>query len=118
MDYFIIIIFSHRLAQYANRASVLLNAQYLLNNEPAEADGFVTQLKENGVSVVVPKYGVETIVEFPPNCTVKLHLFQKVGVRLAVEQKNQRRWLNLEIIDPSINAEAMEVELAEMPIQT
>jgi exoribonuclease R len=108
--------FRNRLAQRANRASVVLNAQYLLDNKPAETDGFVTQLKDNGVSVVAPKYGVETIVEFPPNCTVKLNLFQKVKVKLAVVEKNQRRMLNMEIIEPKISAESAEVEASEMPL--
>jgi exosome complex exonuclease DIS3/RRP44 len=48
-----LILFRNRLAQRAARASVVLNAQYLLEGKPAEDDGFVTQLKENGVSVSI-----------------------------------------------------------------
>lgn len=110
------LLFRNRLAQRANRASIVLNVQYLLDGKPAEADGFVTQLKDNGVSVIVPKYGVETIVEFPDSCKVKLSLFQKIKVRLNVKEKNQRRSLSMEIIDPKISSDVAEIELAEMPL--
>ncbi|CAD5233492.1 unnamed protein product [Bursaphelenchus xylophilus] len=103
----------NRLAQRANRASVVLNTQFLLNNKPAEDDGFVTQLKENGVLVVVPKYGVDSVVEFPPGCNVKLALFQKVKVRLSVEETNQRRFLRMQIIDPDLAEGAGDAEPTE-----
>ncbi|CAD5230545.1 unnamed protein product [Bursaphelenchus okinawaensis] len=103
----------NRLAQRANRASVVLNTQFLLNSKPAEDDGFVTQLKENGVLVVVPKYGVDSVVEFPLNCTVKLSLFQKVRVRLSVEENNQRRFLRMQIIDPELTEGSGDAEPTE-----
>ncbi|KAI6204864.1 Ribonuclease B and Ribonuclease II R domain containing protein [Aphelenchoides besseyi] len=92
----------NRLAQRANRASALLHAQFLLENQPKEADGFVTMVRDNGVTIVVKEYGVESIVEYPPENTTKLRLFQKVRVRLAVTERNQRRFLDMEILEPRL----------------
>ena len=101
----------NRMAQRANRASVVLNTQFMLEGKPKLARGFITQLKENGVQIVVPNFGVDSIVEFPADvdaaeARARLRLFQEVSVRLSVTERNQRRYLNMELIKPALGGAA------------
>ncbi|KAI6210099.1 RNB domain-containing protein [Aphelenchoides besseyi] len=99
-----------RNAKRAARASALLHAKFLLEKEPKEAYGFVTDVFEKKVKVVVMDYGATSTVKYPPNCNVKLQLMQKVRVRLSVQEINERRFINMEILDPPLHNENAEVE--------
>lgn len=98
----------HRMAQYASRASTLLYATLYFRDKVVEADGHVINVRENGVVVLVPQYGVEDAIFLERESEVEcrydaakqtLHygeqqfrLFTKVRVRISVETDRHQRF--------------------------
>ncbi|XP_053992821.1 uncharacterized protein LOC128883949 [Hylaeus volcanicus] len=55
----------HRNAQYASRSSVkFFTYRYFKNFGAFETDAIITNVKKNGVSVIIPRYGIEGVVFF------------------------------------------------------
>ncbi|KAJ2232451.1 exosome catalytic subunit dis3, partial [Coemansia sp. RSA 475] len=52
----------HRMAQQAGRASVELYTSLFFKGKTVDEEGYVTQVLQNGFSVLIPSYGVEGIV--------------------------------------------------------
>ena len=52
----------HTLAQHAGRASVALHTLIFFRSKATEEDAYVIKVRENGVVVLVPRYGIEGIV--------------------------------------------------------
>ncbi|PVU95866.1 hypothetical protein BB561_001545 [Smittium simulii] len=102
----------HRMAQYASRASVELFTNLFFRNKVVIQDGYVTQILQNGFSVLIPQYGIEGIVyTLKPNQDNKINssiieycsesnslkssesgevcikLFQKVKIAIEVDDK-------------------------------
>jgi len=108
----------HTLAQHAGRASVALHTLIFFRNKEREEDAHIIKVKENGVVVLVPRYGIEGIVytckngqrnpfEYDakrdvlsaPGCV--LRTFDKVRVRISVDSSRAHRpKLELAIIEP------------------
>ncbi len=52
----------HTMAQHAGRASVGLHTLIFFRGRDEEEDAYVIKVRENGVVVLVPRYGIEGIV--------------------------------------------------------
>ncbi|KAJ2702447.1 exosome catalytic subunit dis3 [Coemansia sp. IMI 203386] len=120
----------HRMAQQAGRASVELYTNLFFKGKTLEEPGYVTQILQNGFSVLIPSYGIEGVVytnskdsSGPPaleyvkeehklvssDSSSSIELFQRVRVILQVDDKpvsanvsSMRRKLLLRLIEPQI----------------
>ena len=52
----------HTLAQHAGRASVALHTLIFFRGREAREEAHIIKVRENGVVVLVPRYGIEGIV--------------------------------------------------------
>ncbi|KAJ2556022.1 exosome catalytic subunit dis3 [Coemansia sp. RSA 1933] len=122
----------HRMAQQAGRSSVELYTNLFFKGKTVEEPGYVTQILQNGFSVLIPSYGIEGIVyttskdatnvaavmdyEKDSHTLVSLDkqatigLFQRVRVVLQVDDKpvsanvsSMRRKLSLQLVEPQIS---------------
>ncbi len=124
----------HKNAQYAARASVNLHTQIFFKNQDVLEDAFVLFVKKNALQVLVPKFGLESMIFFdhsqsdgtkgrklsvqsddsePSLCVegVKFHLFDKLQVKISVERSNLQQYkLKLNLISPQIPGVSLEVE--------
>ena len=121
------------MAQYASRASVNLHTHLFFKNQPRDEEGYVLMIKQNAVQVLIPKYGLEGTLylrkggtgdrgggptpEFVydpdvPSQTcagVTLTLFQKVSVRILLDDSNvQHEKLVLKLVSPTIQGFSVE----------
>ena len=110
----------HTLAQHAGRASVALHTLIYFRGREREEEAHIIKVKENGVVVLVPRYGIEGIVYackngernpfeydakrdilYAPSNGTKLKTFDKVKVKISVDtSKAHRPKLELAIIEP------------------
>eukprot|EP01117_Protostelium_nocturnum_P014512 TRINITY_DN5529_c0_g1_i2.p1 TRINITY_DN5529_c0_g1~~TRINITY_DN5529_c0_g1_i2.p1 ORF type:complete len:923 (+),score=171.48 TRINITY_DN5529_c0_g1_i2:291-3059(+) len=117
--------FRHKMAQYASRSSVELHTVVYFKGKVKEEDGYITRIKSNGFSVLVPKYGVETMVllnsdnvknDFifdqeehtikSSSLGVTLGLFTKVKIEISVDPNKQE--LKLRCLNPPIHSQSPE----------
>lgn len=123
----------HRMAQYAQRASVALNTQLFFRGKgEVHEEAYVIFAKKNAVQVLIIKYGLEGTVFLDRNsegerlsgivydeeaCTVTvrdvtLRVFDKVIVRISHDASNiQHQRINLHLVSPKI--EGISVEMKE-----
>lgn len=110
----------HTLAQHAGRASVGLHTLIFFRSRETVEDAHIIKVRENGVVVLVPRYGVEGIVYVcksgernpfvydekrdllcAPGC--ELRTFDKVRVSISVDQSRPHRpRLALAIVEPKL----------------
>jgi exosome complex exonuclease DIS3/RRP44 len=108
----------HTMGQYAGRASVALHTLIFFRNKAVEEAAYVIKVRENGVVVLVPRYGIEGLVFVceagerspfaydaktetlsAPGC--RLRTFDAVRVRISVDaRKAHRPKLELAIVEP------------------
>ncbi|CAG9539925.1 unnamed protein product [Cercopithifilaria johnstoni] len=107
--------YRHKQAQYAGRASVLLNTLLYFKDRTELHDGFVMGIRKNGIQVFVPAYGFESIVVFPSGSNyqvtddslvaegVEIKTFQHITVKLSLDKTDvQRIRLDMKLISPKI----------------
>ncbi|KAL3995653.1 RNB domain family protein [Acanthocheilonema viteae] len=107
--------YRHKQAQYAGRASVLLNTLFYFKGRTELHDGFVMGIRKNGIQVFVPAYGFESIVVFPSGSNyqvtddslvaegVEIRNFQRVTVKLSLDKTDvQHTRLDMKLISPKI----------------
>lgn len=111
----------HRNAQLAGRASIAYYVGQAVRGKVTEEDGFVMKIFSNGFVVLVPRFGIESVIrlrdlaEPEPSATydaetyklttsgsreVELELFQKVRVRIS-DQKDEttgKRGVKMELV--------------------
>ncbi|KAK4190516.1 putative mitotic control protein [Podospora australis] len=111
----------HRNAQLAGRASIAYYVGQALRGKATEEDGFVMKIFSNGFVVLVPRFGIESLIrlrdlaETEPQATfdaetytletsgsreIKVELFQKVRVRVT-DQKDEttgKRGVKMELV--------------------
>ena len=110
----------HTMAQHAGRASVGLHTLIYFRGKEVREAAYVIKVRENGVVVLVPRYGIEGIVYVcergarnpfafdekaealtAPGCS--LRVFDKVTVLIKVDAaKAHRPKLSLEIVEPAL----------------
>mmetsp|Transcript_15462 Transcript_15462/g.48742 ORF Transcript_15462/g.48742 Transcript_15462/m.48742 type:complete len:277 (+) Transcript_15462:1146-1976(+) len=114
----------HTMAQYAGRASVGLHTLIFFRGKEVVEDAHVIKVRDNGVVVLVPRYGIEGVIFVcgagernpfafdeaaetlhAPGCS--LSTFDKVRVRIHVNtEKAHKPKLELSIVEPQLPARA------------
>ncbi|KAJ3068868.1 hypothetical protein HDU98_008029 [Podochytrium sp. JEL0797] len=121
--------FRHRNAQQAARSSVELFTNLFFKNKNIQEEGFVIRIMKNGFSVIIPRFGIEGLVHAKtaskdenapailthdpitntlicPATGAKISIFQKVVVRIKVEEAGheaaQRSKLVVSLVEPRI----------------
>ncbi|VDK85731.1 unnamed protein product [Litomosoides sigmodontis] len=107
--------YRHKQAQYAGRASILLNTLLYFKDHTELHDGFVMGIRKNGIQVFVPAYGFESIVVFPSGSNyqvtddslvaegVEIRSFQRITVKLSLDRTDvQHIRLDIKLISPKI----------------
>lgn len=114
--------FRNRMAQQASRSSVELFTSLYFRNKVEVEDGRILRVLKNGIIVLVPKYGIETIVytsatvDGPSPFTydeeakslvagdVVLKTFDSVKVEIRVEgdAEGMRQKMNMKLVEPFV----------------
>ena len=117
--------FRHRMAQYAQRASVGLNTQIFFRGKVVDEEGFVIYVRKNAVQILILKYGLEgtvfldrdsegknigtdAIELFEDECRMTVHgvnlrVFDKVTVQISHDASNiQHQRIVLRLVQPQI----------------
>lgn len=127
----------HKMAQYAARASIRLHTQLFFRDKAPVEEGFVLFVHHNALQVLIPKYGLETMLFFDehskdsksklvvvpndeePSLEVQgvvFHLFDRLKIRIRVEKSSiQQSKLKLYLISPEVPGMYPENELEEDP---
>ena len=122
----------HSSAKDAERASVELFSTIFFKGEPRVEKAFVMQVKPTGLSVLIPKYGIEGWVwasdgdqspfafdeatnvlsaPRPDGSTHTLRAMDAVMVRISVEPNRLRPRVNIELVDGDGDGETPVLEL-------
>lgn len=113
----------NRMAQQAGRSSVELFTSLFFRNKTEVCEGRIVRILKNGISVLVPKYGIETIVY--TNVSTKgnspfvyddegkslvagdivLKTFDGVKVEITVEGdvEGMRQKMNMKLVEPFVD---------------
>jgi exosome complex exonuclease DIS3/RRP44 len=111
--------FRNRMAQQAGRSSVELFTSLYFRNKVEVEEGRVLRVLKNGIIVLVPKYGIETIVYTTGGSSpfvyddeakslvagdVVLKTFDKVKVEITVEGDidGLRQKMNMKLVEPFV----------------
>ncbi|EOO02468.1 putative mitotic control protein dis3 protein [Phaeoacremonium minimum UCRPA7] len=113
----------HRNAQLAGRASIAYYVGQAVRGKVTEEDGFIMKIFSNGFVVLVPRFGIESLIRlrdlaepepqaaFDPEMytlttsgsrELSVELFQKVRVRIS-DQKDEstgKRGVKMELVNP------------------
>eukprot|EP00658_Telonema_sp_P-2_P018231 TRINITY_DN17154_c0_g1_i1.p1 TRINITY_DN17154_c0_g1~~TRINITY_DN17154_c0_g1_i1.p1 ORF type:complete len:443 (+),score=129.45 TRINITY_DN17154_c0_g1_i1:100-1428(+) len=106
----------HLMAQMAGRASVDLHTLFYFKDRTVQEKGIILRLRENGVGVLVPRFGIEALVrldELHPDLVYSdelltlaaggrtFHMFDWVELEITVDNsKPHRPGLSLTILPP------------------
>ncbi|KAI8637191.1 hypothetical protein BD408DRAFT_478224 [Parasitella parasitica] len=84
--------FRNRMAQQASRSSVELFTSLYFRNKTEVEEGRILRVLKNGIIVLVPKYGIETIT------------FDSVKVEITVEgdADGMRQKMNMRLVEPFV----------------
>ncbi|CAO4376025.1 unnamed protein product [Caenorhabditis nigoni] len=120
--------YRHKQAQYAGRASVQLNVVRYFKGKVETCEGFVMGVRNNGIQVFVPKYGLESIIVLQPgsgttidveemavkvNGEAVIRELEPVTVKISVNEKNQQRpRVELQLIKPAIPGLSVDFDLS------
>ncbi|XP_020848099.1 exosome complex exonuclease RRP44 [Phascolarctos cinereus] len=114
--------FRHKMAQYAQRASVAFHTQLFFKNKGiVNEEAYVLFVRKNAIVVLIPKYGLEGTVFFEekdkpkprlayneemPSLKVEdteFHVFDKVKVKVTLDSSNlQHQKIRMSLIEPQI----------------
>ncbi|KAF5909272.1 exosome complex exonuclease RRP44, partial [Clarias magur] len=113
--------YRHKMAQYAQRASVAFNTQLFFKNKGVlNEEGFILFVRKNAIIVLIPKFGLEGTVFFEnkdkpgprlsfdsegPTLTVEdqhtFHIFDKVKVTISLDASNiQHQKIRMALLEP------------------
>ncbi|KAF4075255.1 hypothetical protein AMELA_G00232410 [Ameiurus melas] len=115
--------YRHKMAQYAQRASVAFNTQLFFKNRGVlNEEGFILFVRKNAIMILIPKFGLEGTVFFEskdrpaprlsfdsegPSLTVEdqhtFHIFDKVKVTISLDASNiQHQKIRMALLEPVI----------------
>ncbi|XP_068922880.1 exosome complex exonuclease RRP44 isoform X2 [Petaurus breviceps papuanus] len=114
--------FRHKMAQYAQRASVAFHTQlFFKNKEIVNEEAYILFVRKNAIVVLIPKYGLEGTVFFEekdkpkprlaydeemPSLKVEdteFHIFDRVKVKITLDSSNlQHQKIRMSLIEPQI----------------
>ncbi|MCJ8748038.1 hypothetical protein PDJAM_G00160330 [Pangasius djambal] len=115
--------YRHKMAQYAQRASVAFHTQLFFKNKGIlNEEGFILFVRKNAIIILIPKFGLEGTVFFEnkdrpgprlsfdtegPTLTVAdqhtFHMFDKVKVTISLDASNiQHQKIRMALLEPVI----------------
>ena len=114
--------YRHKMAQYAQRASVNLHTQLFFKDRGCVDEGFVLFVRRNALQVLIPKYGLEGSVFFDAKASdttlsvafddsvpclnvegITFRMFDRVMVKIVTERTDiQQSKLKLYLVSPVI----------------
>ncbi|KAG9262566.1 exosome complex exonuclease RRP44 [Astyanax mexicanus] len=115
--------YRHKMAQYAQRASVAFHTQLFFKNRGIlNEEGFILFVRKNAIIILIPKFGLEGTVFFEnkdkpgprlnfdtegPTLTVEdqhtFHIFDKVKVTISLDASNiQHQKIRMALVEPVI----------------
>ncbi|XP_067116337.1 exosome complex exonuclease RRP44 [Osmerus mordax] len=114
--------YRHKMAQYAQRASVAFHTQLFFRNRGIlNEEGFILFVRKNAIIILIPKFGLEGTVFFEnkdkpgpklsfqeegPTLKVEDHtfnMFDKVKVTISLDSSNiQHQKIRMSLIEPMI----------------
>ena len=81
----------HRNAQFAGRASIEYYVGQVMKNNQSDQEGYVIKVFSNGIVVLVPKYGVESMIKLEILGDVNSATFDEDNYSLTVVDKNGKK---------------------------
>ncbi|XP_057188851.1 exosome complex exonuclease RRP44 isoform X2 [Triplophysa rosa] len=125
--------YRHKMAQYAQRASVAFHTQLFFRNKGIiNEEGFILFVRKNAIIILIPKFGLEGTVFFEnkdkpspdhsfdsegPMLTVEkhtFHMFDKVKVTISLDASNiQHQRIRMALIEPVIPGVSVAVAESE-----
>ena len=108
----------HTNAQRVGRASVELNTVILLKGVTCQEEAYVTQVKQNAIRVLVPKYGYEGFVFFDTRDTGLLLEYDDEWLRLTINGTVRiavfdRLIVEIKVVEPDIQHQRILLTLVE-----
>ncbi|XP_064126115.1 exosome complex exonuclease RRP44 isoform X2 [Loxodonta africana] len=114
--------FRHKMAQYAQRASVAFHTQLFFKSKGiVSEEAYILFVRKNAIVVLIPKYGLEGTVFFEekdrpkprlvyddeiPSLKIEdtvFHIFDKVKVRIMLDSSNlQHQKIRMSLVEPQI----------------
>uniref|UniRef100_A0AAR2JIR8 Exosome complex exonuclease RRP44 n=1 Tax=Pygocentrus nattereri TaxID=42514 RepID=A0AAR2JIR8_PYGNA len=116
--------YRHKMAQYAQRASVAFHTQLFFKNKGIlNEEGFILFVRKNAIIILIPKFGLEGTVFFEnndkpgprlnfdsevgPTLTVEdqhtFHIFDRVKVTISLDASNiQHQKIRMALVEPVI----------------
>ncbi|ELW47905.1 Exosome complex exonuclease RRP44 [Tupaia chinensis] len=114
--------FRHKMAQYAQRASVAFHTQLFFKSKGiVSEEAYILFVRKNAIVVLIPKYGLEGTVFFEekdkpqprliyddeiPSLKVEdtvFHVFDKVKVKIMLDSSNlQHQKIRMSLVEPQI----------------
>ncbi|ORX84255.1 RNB-domain-containing protein [Anaeromyces robustus] len=89
--------FRHRMAQQASRSSVELFTNLYFKDRIVEEEGFIIRILKNGFIVLIPRYGIESIIYSEPNN--KTNSSKQIFIYDAKENKLVSDYATLKVFD-------------------
>uniref|UniRef100_A0A8C2KMT9 DIS3 exosome endoribonuclease and 3'-5' exoribonuclease n=1 Tax=Cyprinus carpio TaxID=7962 RepID=A0A8C2KMT9_CYPCA len=125
--------YRHKMAQYAQRASVAFHTQLFFKNKGIiNEEGFILFVRKNAIIILIPKFGMEGAVFFDnkdkpsprlifdsegPTLKVEQHtfrMFDKVKVTISLDASNiQHQRIRMALIEPVIPGVSVPVPESE-----
>uniref|UniRef100_A0A8C2GRP0 Exosome complex exonuclease RRP44 n=1 Tax=Cyprinus carpio TaxID=7962 RepID=A0A8C2GRP0_CYPCA len=125
--------YRHKMAQYAQRASVAFHTQLFFKNKGIiNEEGFILFVRKNAIIILIPKFGMEGTVFFDnkdepsprlifdsegPTLKVEEHMFRmfdKVKVTISLDASNiQHQRIRMALIEPVIPGVSVPVPESE-----
>lgn len=114
--------FRHKMAQYAQRASVAFHTQLFFKSKGiVSEEAYILFVRKNAIVVLIPKYGLEGTVFFEekdkpkprliyddetPSLKIEdttFHIFDKVKVKIMLDSSNlQHQKIRMSLVEPQI----------------
>ncbi|XP_077830464.1 exosome complex exonuclease RRP44 isoform X2 [Macaca mulatta] len=114
--------FRHKMAQYAQRASVAFHTQLFFKSKGiVSEEAYILFVRKNAIVVLIPKYGLEGTVFFEekdkpnprliyddeiPSLKIEdtvFHVFDKVKVKIMLDSSNlQHQKIRMSLVEPQI----------------
>nr|XP_030694524.1 exosome complex exonuclease RRP44 isoform X2 [Globicephala melas] len=128
--------FRHKMAQYAQRASVAFHTQLFFKSKGiVSEEAYILFVRKNALVVLIPKYGLEGTVFFEekdkpkprltyddeiPSLKIEdtvLHIFDKVKVKIMLDSSNlQHQKIRMSLVEPQIPGISVPTDTSNMDI--
>ncbi|NIG58231.1 exosome complex exonuclease RRP44 isoform X2 [Pontoporia blainvillei] len=128
--------FRHKMAQYAQRASVAFHTQLFFKSKGiVSEEAYILFVRKNALVVLIPKYGLEGTVFFEekdkpkprltyddeiPSLKIEdtvFHIFDKVKVKITLDSSNlQHQKIRMSLVEPEIPGISVPTDTSNMDI--